>query len=71
MRLKATTAIALITCAAAPAFAQDKAEVLGTYADIAQAGYEDSLTTAQTLQAAVETAAPSRWRRHQRTVHLG
>ena len=61
MRLKATTAIALITCAAAPAFAQDKAEVLGTYADIAQAGYEDSLTTAQTLQAAVETliATPS------------
>lgn len=61
MRLKATTAIALITFAAAPAFAQDKAEVLGTYADIAQAGYEDSLTTAQTLQAAVETliATPS------------
>ena len=53
MRLKATTAIALITFAAAPAFAQDKAEVLGTYADIAQAGYEDSLTTAQTLQKAV------------------
>ena len=61
MRLKATTAIALITCAAAPAFAQDKAEVLGTYANIAQAGYEDSLATAQTLQAAVETliATPS------------
>lgn len=53
MRLKATTAIALITFAAAPAIAQDKAEVLGTYADIAQAGYEDSLTTAQTLQTAV------------------
>lgn len=53
MRLKATTAIALITFAAAPAFAQDKAEVLGTYADIAQAGYEDSLSTAQTLQRAV------------------
>ncbi|KKL48362.1 hypothetical protein LCGC14_2326280, partial [marine sediment metagenome] len=53
MRLKATTAIALITFAAAPAFAQGKAEVLGTYADIAQAGYEDSLTTAQTLQKAV------------------
>ncbi|MEM5544421.1 imelysin family protein [Sulfitobacter sp. AS92] len=53
MRLEATTAIALITFAAAPAIAQDKAEVLGTYADIAQAGYEDSLTTAQTLQAAV------------------
>ncbi len=53
MRLKATTAVVLITFAAAPAFAQDKAEVLGTYADIAQAGYEDSLTTAQTLQKAV------------------
>ena len=61
MRLKASTAIALITFAAAPAFAQGKAEVLDTYADIAQAGYEDSLTTAQTLQAAVETliASPS------------
>ena len=61
MRLKATTAIALITCAAAPAIAQDKAEVLGTYANIAQAGYEDSLTTAQKLQAVVETliATPS------------
>lgn len=45
---------------AAPAWA-DKAAVLGTYADIAQAGYEDSLTTAKDLQAAVEAliAEPS------------
>ncbi len=37
------------------------AEVLTTYADIAQAGYADSLSTAQTLQAAIESflAAPS------------
>ena len=31
------------------------AKVLETYADIAQAGYEDSLSTAKTLQKAVET----------------
>jgi len=37
------------------------AEVLTTYADIAQAGYADSLSTAQTLHAAIESflAAPS------------
>ncbi|PZQ52482.1 MAG: peptidase [Rhodovulum sulfidophilum] len=39
---------------AAPAFAQDKAAVVKTYADIAEAGYSDSLTTAQRLQAAVQ-----------------
>ena len=39
----------------------DKAAVLSTYADIAQAGYEDSLTTAQTLDRAIDAllAAPS------------
>ncbi|MGQ3485920.1 imelysin family protein [Roseovarius pacificus] len=46
------TAIAL-AMAAGPALA-DKAAVLDTYADIAQAGYEDSLIKAQGLKAAVE-----------------
>jgi len=34
--------------------AVDRAAVLGTYADIALAGYEDSLTTAKTLQGAID-----------------
>ncbi len=39
---------------ALPAIAQDdRAAVLDTYADIAQAGYEDSLTTARALQDAI------------------
>ncbi|MWB79302.1 peptidase [Pseudooceanicola sp. 216_PA32_1] len=46
----ATTALT-----AAPAFAVEKAEVIDTYADIALAGYEDSLSTARALQAAVRT----------------
>ncbi|MBN7784835.1 hypothetical protein JYP51_07890 [Ponticoccus gilvus] len=46
------TAMALALTAALPAMA-DKAAVLETYADIAQAGYEDSLSKAQDLQAAV------------------
>jgi len=52
---------ALFACAAVPAIAQDKAAVLTTYADIAQAGYSDSLTSAQTLKAAVDAlvAEPS------------
>jgi putative iron-regulated protein len=37
----------------APAFAANKADVVANYADIAAAKYEDSLITAQTLQAAV------------------
>lgn len=37
-------------CAGTAVFAADKADVVGTYADIAQASYEDSLTTAQRLQ---------------------
>lgn len=44
---------ALLVAFATPALAVDKAEVLDTYADIAVAKYADSLTTAQTLQAAV------------------
>ncbi|MEX2630224.1 MAG: imelysin family protein [Tistlia sp.] len=39
---------------AAPAQAADKRAVLETYADIAQAAYEDSLQTARDLQQAVE-----------------
>ena len=51
-RLK--TATAVLALAAAPALAQDKAAVLTTYADIAQAGYTDSLTSALALKAAVD-----------------
>ncbi|WP_118132950.1 imelysin family protein [Oceanicella sp. SM1341] len=53
------TAIAILV--AAPALAVDKTEVLGTYADIAEAGYGDSVTTAKALQQAVDTliASPS------------
>ncbi|MFT7059997.1 MAG: putative iron-regulated protein [Pseudorhodobacter sp.] len=39
---------------ATPALAVDKAAVLGSYADIAAAKYEDSLITAKALQAAVD-----------------
>lgn len=52
----------VIGCAvAAPAFAVEKSQVLDTYADIAQATYQDSLTTARRLEAAVDTllSAPS------------
>lgn len=52
-RLAATSALALMLAAPA-AFAQDRAAVLTTYADIAQAGFEDSLTTARALQDAVD-----------------
>lgn len=53
------TAISLVM-AASPALA-DKAAVLDTYADIAHAGYEDSLIKAQELQSAVNAllAEPS------------
>ncbi|WHZ33751.1 imelysin family protein [Sagittula sp. MA-2] len=53
MKTLMTTAAAMSLCAA-PLFAADSAEVLDTYADIAQAGYEDSLTTAKALQEAVD-----------------
>src|SRR6056297_611399 len=48
------TAMALVLGFGAPAMA-GKAEVLETYADIAHAGYEDSLLKARELQAAIET----------------
>ncbi|MEM8654337.1 MAG: imelysin family protein [Pseudomonadota bacterium] len=54
MKLTMTTALGTVLLAAAPAFA-DKAAVLDNYADIALAKYSDSLTTAQTLLAAVNT----------------
>jgi len=56
-----TTATALIALCAAPALAVEKTDVLNTYADIAQAGYADSLASARTLKAAVEAliATPS------------
>ncbi len=60
MKLTLTTALGTVLLAATPALA-DKAAVLDNYADIALAKYSDSLTTAQTLLAAVNalTDAPS------------
>ncbi|MAZ21303.1 imelysin family protein [Roseovarius sp.] len=55
-RLTATTSIlALSLASAAPLWAEapEKTEVLNTYADIAAAGYGDSLITARALQEAV------------------
>ena len=51
-RIAATSALALMLAAPA-ALAQDRAAVLTTYADIAEAGFEDSATTARALQKAV------------------
>lgn len=53
MKLIFTTALGTVLLAATPAFA-DKAAVLDNYANIALAKYQDSLTTAQALEAAVE-----------------
>lgn len=47
------SALLLSTCLAAPAFAADPAAVVKTYADLAEATYADSLTTARALQQAV------------------
>ena len=54
-------AFATTTLTALPGFAATPAEVMTTYADIAEATYADSLTTAQALQVAVDAfiAAPS------------
>lgn len=54
MKYTSFLAATLLTTTALPALAVEKSEVLTTYADIAQAKYEDSLTTAKALQAAVE-----------------
>lgn len=55
------TTTALATGLAAPAISQEAADVLTTYADIAAAGYEDSLITAHALEDAIAAlvAAPS------------
>ncbi|MFW2590000.1 imelysin family protein [Sagittula sp. SSi028] len=52
MKLFKTSAAVAALCAT-PALAVEKSEVLTTYADIAHAGYEDSLITAKALQDAV------------------
>jgi len=52
MKKLMTAALAATALTAMPVLA-DKAAVLDTYADIAHAGYGDSLATAKTLQAAV------------------
>jgi putative iron-regulated protein len=55
------SALALSTALCAPAFATTPDEVVSHYADMALAGYQDSLTTAQTLQVTVAAliATPS------------
>ncbi|MCV6593718.1 MAG: peptidase [Silicimonas sp.] len=58
MKLTLATALGTTLLTALPAFA-DKAAVLDNYADIAQAKYEDSLTTANALLAAVNTLIDS------------
>jgi len=57
--LPALTALAAF--AAAPAIAADRAAVVETYADIAEAAYDDSVVSAERLAAAVDAliAAPS------------
>jgi putative iron-regulated protein len=56
-----TAALLLAFAMPASAFAAEPSAVLDTYADIALAGYEDSLTTAKALDAAIEelVAKPS------------
>ncbi|HBU13598.1 MAG TPA: peptidase [Gemmobacter sp.] len=59
--MKRIALAALLASAALPAFAVTEAEVVKTYADIAEAGYSDSLGTAKALQVAVDAliATPS------------
>lgn len=54
-------AAAALSCAAIPARAVEAPAVLATYADIAEAGYADSLSTARVLDAAIDAlvAKPS------------
>ncbi|MDX2485818.1 MAG: imelysin family protein [Pseudodonghicola sp.] len=61
MKSKLLCATLLAGCAGTAAYAVEKAEVINTYANIAQAAYGDSAATAHRLQRAVETliAAPS------------
>jgi putative iron-regulated protein len=59
--MKLTGLLAGAVALAAPAFAADRAAVVATYADIAEAAYGDSLASARELGAAVDAliAAPS------------
>ena len=59
--MKFLTTTLLLATLSAPALADDAAEVMGTYADIAAAAYGDSVTMAQELRTAVDAflAAPS------------
>ncbi|SNS89973.1 imelysin family protein [Tropicimonas sediminicola] len=57
MIIRTTALAALLSGTALAAQAAEPAEVLVTYADIALAGYEDSLDTARALKAAVEALA--------------
>ncbi|MEH6834430.1 MULTISPECIES: imelysin family protein [Falsihalocynthiibacter] len=61
MKRALISTLSLSCMLAAPAWAGDKTATLNTYADIAQATYEDSLITAQSLQVAIDAlvAAPS------------
>ena len=52
--MKLTLISAVLCSAAIPAFAVEKEDVLTNYADIAAASYGDALTTARTLQVAVD-----------------
>lgn len=54
MILRTTTIAALLSGTAFVANAAAPADVLSNYADIALAGYEDSLATAKTLKSALE-----------------
>jgi len=53
--------VAALMLSSPTAFAANTSDVLNTYADIAHAGFEDSLTTARTLKSAIEglIASPS------------
>lgn len=55
MTRKFLTTSAAVLALTAPVFAATKAEVVANYADIAAAKYEDSLTTAKTLQSTVDS----------------
>ena len=61
--MKSTLTALLLTGSllASPALAVDKAEVVKTYADMAAAGFADSASSAQGLQAAIDAliATPS------------
>jgi putative iron-regulated protein len=59
--MKLTAVLAGTVVLAAPAFAADRASVVATYADIAEAAYGDSLASARELGVAVDAliAAPS------------